>query len=217
MNDGGIEWHMQEPAYRRPYHIVLLIVSTSTSFQQLSTPYDMESKPHKFSLNRIIRKIGQPFKPESQGQSQERATTGHAQPQDSLGVDHPNRPSSVPPKFSQESSQPVDTSSSTIAVTQSLVALRASVIDLLSGAPSTGQAPPTVNSIGPTEVLKPLSPKPSPAMQTAKFIGKGLLGLLSSAADGVPVPGVKGIFDTIINVVKIIEVRHIFHSLFDIN
>ncbi|KAF9459973.1 hypothetical protein BDZ94DRAFT_1198701, partial [Collybia nuda] len=43
------------------------------------------------------------------------------------------------------------------------------------------------------------------AAQTAKILVKGTLGLLSSAAGGIPIPGVKGIFDTMIKVISIIE------------
>lgn len=59
-------------------------------------------------------------------------------------------------------------------------------------------APVSTSSRGPTE--------PSSAAQTTKVLVKGTLGLLSNAADGIPIPGIKGIFETIIKVIGVIEV-----------
>jgi hypothetical protein len=99
----------------------------------------------------------------------------------SLVADHPDRPASASPNISQELSLHVNASS---AVSLNLV---------------PDSTPGTVG--GPTS-----SPSTSStAMQNTKFAGKFILGLLSSATEGVPVPGVKGIFDTISKVIGVIE------------
>lgn len=68
--------------------------------------------------------------------------------------------------------------------------------ELSAGTVSAVHAP--VSTHGHTEA--------SPALQIVKNIVKGALGVLSSAAEGIPVPGVKGIFDTVSKVIGIVEV-----------
>jgi hypothetical protein len=99
----------------------------------------------------------------------------------SIIAGHLDRPVSAPPNIPQELSQHTNAPS---AVSVDLVP------SSTSGTREVHTSPPS---------------KSSPAVQTTKFIGKVILGLLSSAAEGVPVPGVKGIFDTIIKVIGVIE------------
>lgn len=92
--------------------------------------------------------------------------------------------------------------------------------------PFTVYATPTIHnsSKAPTSAASPRTDKALPALPAApavtstfnpkglssaaqtKVLVKGALGLLSSAADGIPIPGVKGIFATIIKVIGVIEV-----------
>jgi hypothetical protein len=180
----------------------------------------MDANPRKSLPKRIFSKITKPFKSKSRAQSREPPITG--QPQDTLGINQPGRAASAPPDIPQASTEQIHApvlSSSVLAPSTRSLMLGNSAIDPLSDAPLSGQTVPTaqigkpsatsvtpapISTIGTTAT--PTSLKPSLLMQTTKFVGKGLLGLLSSAADGVPVPGVKGIFDTIINFVNIIEV-----------
>jgi hypothetical protein len=176
----------------------------------------MDSKPFG---KRMLSKLTKPFKSKSHKQ---RPIAG--QHGDSLGVDQPDRSVSAPPDIPQDSAEQVHISMPTISVVaQSTESLILDPINSPSDAPPSGQTfstaqigedlaatvtPAPILTVRTTEVAMLPSLKPSPAMQTAKFVGKGLLGLLSSATEGVPVPGVKGIFDTILKVINVIEVGH---------
>jgi hypothetical protein len=183
----------------------------------------MESMPPKSWGKCTFTKITKPFQSKHHRQSQEHSIAG--QPQDTLGVDQPDCGMSVPPDILQESTEQVHRSvltSSVLAPTAQPLILGISVIDPLPDVPPTSKqtvltaqianqsavsvTPAPISSVGITEVWMLSSSKPSPAMQTPKIVGKGILGLLSSAAEGIPVPGLKGIFDTIIKVINVIEV-----------
>jgi hypothetical protein len=204
-----------------------LVASHSSSSPLTSPQYSprMDAKPRKSVVQRTLTKLTKPFKSKSREQSQERPIAG--QPRDSLGIDQRDRGASAPPDIPQESTGRVRISTPTISVlarsTQSLI-LGVPAIDHLSDASPGGQTVSTAQineqsvasftpapislAIGTTETAMLSSLKPSPAIQTSKFIGKGLLGLLSSAAEGIPFPGVKGIFDTVIKIINVIEVGH---------
>lgn len=160
----------------------------------------------------MLHTLSKPFKylSKSQGQSQE-----------SL-VDPPDRPVSVLPNVPREPDRqeraevlglsPRAGSTQTIAVPEGI-----------SGEPPTGEAAPA--GTGSTAVLLTAVPtasygsrtQSSTAAQITKNVVKGALGLLSSAAEGIPIPGIKGIFDTISKVVGAIEVSGIIQCLAKIN
>jgi hypothetical protein len=199
---------------------IALIAFTSDKPFNTSQYSRMDANPRKSLPKRMFSKITKPFKSKSRAQSRERPVTG--QPQDTLGIDQPDRAASAPPDIPQASTEQIDApvlSSSALAPSTRSLMLGDSAIDPLSDAPLSGQtvstaqigepsvtsvAPAPISTIGTTAI--PSSLKPSLLKQTTKFVGKGLLGLLSSAADGVPVPGVKGICDAIIKFVNVIEV-----------
>jgi hypothetical protein len=185
----------------------------------------MDNKPRK-PFKHILSKISKQFKSKSREQSQleERPIAG--QPRDFLGVDQPDRASSAPPDIPQESTDQVHTWMSTISVLNRSaqspilgVSAMGSLSDVLPSEQmvSTAQigersaasvTPAPMSTVGTTGVAMPSPSMPPPGMQTTTFTGEGLLGLLSSAAEGVLVPGVKGIFDAISNIIKITEVSH---------
>jgi hypothetical protein len=184
----------------------------------------MDTKPRKSFRKQMLHTIAKPFKSKSRGQSQERPIPG--QHQDTLGVNQPDRAASAPPDISQELTEQVHvvamTSADLSQSAQSLTLGDSTIDPLLNTTPSVQTAttvqssepsvasvtPAPISNVGKMKVSMPSSSKPSAAMQTAKFVGKSLLGLLSSAAEGIPVPGVKGIFDTILKVVNIVEVSY---------
>lgn len=74
-----------------------------------------------------------------------------------------------------------------------------------SGAPTTvSTQAPTVASHGPT--------KPSLLAQNINIAAKGTLWALSTAAEGLPIPGAKGIFDAILKVLEVVEVSDVILS-----
>lgn len=176
----------------------------------------MEKKTKKSIYKHILRAIWKPIERRRQSQA------SLISPQD--------RPSSASPNVPEGPGQqagtppPVEDVCSSIAPGGSAIAL--------SGDPSTGQTshatPSRASSVGsmtpaatPSRSLREPTPsvpivnvveppqvsatKASSTGQITKNIGKGVLVLLSSATDGIPIP-VKGIFDTIRNVIERIEV-----------
>jgi hypothetical protein len=205
--------------------IALIAFTFDKPFNNSQYPPIMEATPRKSLPKRMLSKITKPFKSKRHGQSQERPIA--RQPQDTLGVNQFDRAAPAPPNIPQESTERIRASVSPSSVlapsTQSLI-LGVSAIDPLPDAQPTSDqtvstaqigdqsvvsvTPAPISTVITTETAMLSSLKPSPAIQTAKFVGKGLLGLLSSAAEGIPFPGVKGIFDTIIKVINVIEVGH---------
>lgn len=119
-----------------------------------------------------------------------------------------DRPSSAPPNISQGSSQhlgvaPLGLSSHSFGPGDPAIRL--------SGEPSAGantvrgEPPATLDVTAPSSA--PEVKEHASNTQILTFVGKGLVGLLSNAAEGIPIPGVKGIFDTITQVIGAIEVR----------
>lgn len=181
----------------------------------------MDTKPREPMRKRVLHKFSKPFKSltRSRGQSVERSATGQAQGSGSL-VDLPDRPSSTPPDIPQESGQIGEALVSTLLV-PALSAIRppSKAIDPttdLSGESHASQATHLAVTGVPSTASALVTPAsahgladPSSAAQTTKVVVKGALGLLSSAADGIPIPGVKAIFEAIIKVIGIIEVGSI--------
>lgn len=131
--------------------------------------------------------------------------------------DYLNCPTTELPPIPQDPSQQIEALVSISSVpaqsVQALVGHRGPTTD---SSPKGRVASTTVPSVIPGRILTPrtseaatvLSPTAQPsADQVTKFTIRRLLAGLSSAADGVPIPGVKVIFDTIISVLDIIEVR----------
>lgn len=181
----------------------------------------MNTKPRESRRKRVLNKLSRPFKSliRSRSQSVERAATGQAQGSGSV-VGLPDCPSSTPPELPKESGQIGEALVLTLSVPE-LSAIRPPSVAIdpttdLSSEPSTSQATPSAATEPSSAVSAPLTPafshglvEPSSAAQTVKVVVKGALGILSSAADGIPIPGVKAIFDTIIKVIGIIEVRNV--------
>lgn len=182
----------------------------------------MDTKPRESMRKRVLHKFSKPFKPliRSRGQeSVERLATEQAQGSGSL-IDLPDRPSSPPLGVPQESGQTGEEFISMLSV-PALGAIRPSsnAIDPrtdLSVEPSASRVKPSAVTGVPPTASGPATPtsarglaEPSSLAQTTKVIVKGALGLLSSAADGISIPGAKAIFDTIIKVIGVIEVRNV--------
>lgn len=107
---------------------------------------------------------------------------------DLLGMDSPVHPASAPPKVSAPENSVPTLGGRSFAVPGGSSAL----LD----EPSMGYT----TTVGPS----------SAAAQITKNLVKGVLGVLSSAAEGMPIPGIKGVFDTITKVIGGIEVCIIF-------
>lgn len=118
-----------------------------------------------------------------------------------------DHPSSVPPNVFPESSQQSGASSSVLSM-QSL---------LRSDDPAIYQfGEPAANAVAgaaPTTSHGPTKPSESLLAQNIKVVVKGTLLALSYAAEGIPVPGTKGIFVAILKIIEVVEVNGM--TLFD--
>jgi hypothetical protein len=167
----------------------------------------MESEPRKSLRKQMLQTISKPFKFGSKSRDPLSAL-----PQKTLVADHAS------PRISQELSQQVEASMPIISDPDPSVLSSVGRCDPATGS-SSGEAALTTppSAVSPAPALNPASGTtgtasvPSFASQTSasqitKFAVKGALGFLSSAAEGIPVPGVKGIFDSVIKVIGLIEV-----------
>lgn len=169
----------------------------------------MESNPRKPWIKRFQHKLSKSFKSESQSRDQ----VG------SLAVaDPPDRLSNAPPRILQGPSQvgglSVSVAHDPVEGTQSEVGHHESAID----SPSNGQRASTIaTEASPTPDLNQRATAAitdtessfsttHSASQTARIAARGVLRVLSNVADGIPIPGVKGIFDTMTNIIDIVEV-----------
>lgn len=180
----------------------------------------MDNKPRESRRKRVLKKLSRPFKSliRSRGQSVERSAIGQAQEGSASLVDLPDRRSSPPPGLPKETGQIGEALVLTLSV-PALSAIRPPLVATdpitdLSVEPLTSQTTPLAVTEPSSAASAPLSltsrglAEPSSAARVTKVIVKGALGILSSAADGIPIPGVKAIFDTIIKVIGVIEVRN---------
>lgn len=175
----------------------------------------MDKHAHQSLRKRIFRGISKFAS--TQGKSNERPITGAARDSETP-VDHPNVPPRGLSRISQDSGSQAKSSMLTLSVpsssTRSLTELpiHDSTTDPLPVAPSGGRTVNTnISLAAPLNHVYVITPgaeatSQSKPVQTIKIFSKAFLGLLSSATEGVPVPGVKAIFDTIIKVIGAIEV-----------
>lgn len=116
--------------------------------------------------------------------------------------DHPiDRSSSAPPDLYEGQGSSQHLRASPLVQSQSLL-----VPD--DHSPNFSREPSGSMANTPPIVSATTTPEPTVSnAQISSFVGKGTLKLLSNAAEGIPIPGVKGIFDTILKVIGAIEVR----------
>lgn len=178
----------------------------------------MDIHAHQSLHKRIFRGISRFIITNTRGKIHEQPVSQAGHYSETL-VDHPNVPSlhSVVP---QEPDSQADSSVLVLSVPSSSVQslmeylTHDSTTDPLAVTLSDGQAvennkvlaaPLNHSSAMTFETTKDVTSWLKP-VQTVKIFSKAFLGLLSSATEGVPVPGVKAIFDTIIKVIGAIEV-----------
>lgn len=152
----------------------------------------MADEPRKSWSKRFVREFSKRVEPLKRGSKQSQ-------------VGPFDRPSSAPPNIPEGSGQQLG-ASVVLQTAQSPLISEGSTFhhsgESLAGMGNTTTS--TGATLAPNSTRGPIGS--SSAAQTTKFVFKGALGLLSSAADGIPIPGVKGIFETIIKVIGVVEV-----------
>jgi hypothetical protein len=164
----------------------------------------MEPKSRKSLGKQMLRQISKHFKTRDRSQEQPQGS-------DSF-VANLDRPSSAPRIPLELLEQAVPALS-----IQPLVEHHDSATDI----PPTGQAAsmtapsaiPTISALtSPSTTGAAAVSSPSAqlsAWQITKFFVRAALGGLSNAAEGIPIPGVKGIFNMIIDVIDLVEVSQL--------
>jgi hypothetical protein len=144
----------------------------------------------------------------------------------SLSADHPDRPSSAPPSISQGPSQSVEALLPVVSIPTSVVKTlleqHVPAIDSAFDGQVASMTTPSATSVTPAltpasggarSAALPPSSSQSPASLTMEVIVGDALGVLRNIAKGARFPGVKGIFDTIIKVIGLIEVSKLYRPL----
>lgn len=151
----------------------------------------MEPNPRTPWHKRLRRKLSKTFKFGSKRRDQ-----SPEQSASSAIVGPPDRSSSAPPGIPQPQA-PSQVEESSASVVHVLAQATESVV---------GDRESTTNASFDGAATEPRLSTNHSASQTARVAARGVLRVLSNAADGIPVPGVKGIFDTITGMIDIVEV-----------